>query len=239
MLKDSLKYPLTDIRMIIPLGVVLLATDLVEEHAAEYSSNIFLILLISILALFLAVLEAGYLFKVIEETTNGSTRLPKFTNLWNMLVHGFKEIIVSVLYLSIPLLLILLSVYFLSQKISKSTWDLNLGLGFLIIGMISIFLMTFFLMPIILNMTQHQGSVRSGFNFSQIKNKINSIGIKNFIVPYLAVWIIFGSFLVFFSEHVKAIPIIGIFISQMVITPYLILFTSRILGLIDNKEINH
>ncbi len=222
--------------MIIPLGLVLLAVEIIDEHISDFSSNIFFFSSLFILVIVLGFLEAGYIFRVIEETTQGTSRLPKFNNLLNLFVHGLKETIIYGFYLLMPLLLILLSVFFLSVNVSTSDMEENLGIVLIIAGIILTFGSTFIMMPILLNMAHNQGNLRSAFNFRQIRKKISSIGIKNLLIPYLFTWLILGSFYIYFSPHVKAIPLIGIYISQLVITPYLIIFTGRLLGLIDKNE---
>lgn len=232
---DSLKYPLSDIKMIFLLGAVLLAGEFLQEHINDFSSNYITISILTILVFFFIFLEAGYLFKVIEETIQGNKKLPKFTNLQNMFFHGIKETIVTVTYLIIPVILILMSVFYLNTKISPSTGDETLGIELFSTGMILTFILTFLLLPVFLNMANNHGNLKSGYNFGQIKNKITSIGIKRLLIPYIIIWVTFGTFYILFSEQLREIPLIGIIISQVIITPYLIIFTGRVLGLVDKK----
>ncbi len=51
----------------------------------------------------LAIFEAGYVFRILEETIQGSKKLPKFNNLKLMFFHGIKELIVLILYFLIPI----------------------------------------------------------------------------------------------------------------------------------------
>jgi len=40
----------------------------------------------------LAIFEAGYVYRILEETINGSKKLPKFNNLRLMFYHCLKEL---------------------------------------------------------------------------------------------------------------------------------------------------
>ena len=233
LLMDSLKYPLSDIKMILLLGIVLLVANVIDDHIADFSYNPFFLSLGIILVFFFAMLEAGYIFKVVEQTVKGSTNLPKFTGLWSMFIHGIKETTVSLTYYLLPILVILIGGFYMNSTVTNAFWEQNLGIGVLIAGILLIFPMTFLLLPAILNMAHHNGTLRSAYNFKQIKEKLRSVGIKKLLIPYLVTWIILGSFYLYFAPEVRSIPLIGSILSQMIITPYLIILTGRILGLVD------
>jgi hypothetical protein len=233
LLRDSLKYPLSDIKMILLLGIVLLLANVIDDHISDFSYNPFFLSIGIILVFFLGMLEAGYIFKVVEQTVEGSARLPKFTGLWSMFIHGLKETTVSLTYYLLPVVVILIGGFYLNSNVSYAFWEQNLGIGLIIGGIILIFPMTFLLLPAILNMAHHKGKLSSAYNFKQINEKMKSVGIKKLLIPYLVTWIIVGSFYLYFGPEVRSIPLIGSILSQMIITPYLIILTGRILGLVD------
>ena len=233
LLMDSLKYPLSDIKMILLLGIVLLVANMIDDHISDFSYNPFILSMGIIFVFFFAMLETGYIFKVVEQTINGSNKLPKFTGLWSMFIHGIKESTVSVTYYLLPIVVILIGGFYLNSKVSYVFWEQNLGMGLIIAGILLIFPMTFLLLPAILNMAHHNGTLSSAYNFKQIKEKMRNVGIKNLLIPYLVTWIILGSFYLYFAPEVRSIPLIGSILSQMIITPYLIILTGRILGLVD------
>jgi hypothetical protein len=233
LLRDSLKYPLSDIKMILLLGIVLLLANVIEDHISDFSYNPFLLSLGIILVFFLGMLEAGYIFKVVEQSVEGSTRLPKFTGLWSLFIHGIKETTVSLTYYLLTVVVILIGGFYMNSTVTYAFWEQNLGMGLIIAGVLLIFPMTFLLLPAILNMAHHNGKLSSAYNFKQINAKMRSVGIKKLLIPYLVTWIILGSFYLYFAPEVKAIPLIGSILSQMIITPYLIIFTGRTLGLVD------
>lgn len=233
-LKDALKYPFSKVKMILLLGLVLLWADLVNEVHGTDKFSVVLKLTLTLVAVVMSFLEAGYLFKVIEETTRGSDSLPEFNQFKSIFIHGTKEIIVTMIYLSLPTLELGLSVYyFLSSVKTHNLVDLNLGYAFLVIGFSSILIIGFLLQVVILNMAHNHGSIRSAFNWGKIVEKMRNIGYKNLLLTYLLAFITFGSLIIFFSDNIKNIPFIGILILMLFIEPYLLLFNIRLLGLID------
>jgi len=233
-LTDALRYPLSNVKMILLLGLVLLLADLVNEvHGTDKFSAILKVAL-TLVAVVMSLLEAGYLFKVIEETIRGSDSLPEFNQLKSIFIHGTKEIIVTIMYLSLPALELGISVYyFLSSAETHNLIDLNMGYAFLVIGFLSILVIGFLLQGVILNMAHNRGSIRSAFSWGKIIEKIRNVGFKNLLLTYLIAFATFGSLIIFLSDTIKNIPYIGILILMLFIEPYLLIFNIRVLGLID------
>ncbi len=235
MIKDGLKYPFSDVKMIFILGVVLLAAELINKVPIDGMGVIHCLILITTI-LIAVIVELGYVFKVIKETINGSDKLPKFNHLRAIFVHGIEEIIVSTIYLLLPFLLFALSFLLLfSGYYSDLMWRVSLGYVFLISGLILTFISTFILQIVVMNMAHHHGSIKSGFNFKKIQGKIRIIGFKRLILAYIITTITVGSLVLFLSDLIKSIPL-GLLISEVIIAPYLLLFTARILGLLDRES---
>lgn len=233
-LKKALKFPLSDYKLMFLLGFVLLLADLVNEVHVTDDFSLVIKLILTLVALVMSVLEAGYLFKVIEETTVGSNSLPKFNNFKSIFIHGIKELIVSTTYIMLPIFLVILSTYFLiSSSLTHNVRDLYLGYAFLIVGVVSILVVGFILQGVFLNMAHNHGTLRSGFDWRKIKEKIRKVGYKNLILTYLIAFATFGSLVILFSDTIKSIHIIGFLILMVFIEPYLIIFNIRLLGLID------
>lgn len=231
---DALKYPLSNVKMVLLLGLVLLLADLVNEVHGTDKFSVILKLTLTLVAVVMSLLEAGYLFKVIEETIRGSDSLPEFNQLKSIFIHGTKEIIVTIIYLSLPTLELVISVYYLlSSAQTHNLGELNLGYAFLVIGFSSIVVIGFLLQGVILNMAHNRGSIRSAFSWGKIKEKMRNVGYKNLLLTYLIAFATFGSLIIFFSDTIKNIPFIGILILMLFIEPYLLIFNIRVLGLID------
>lgn len=239
-LKDGLLYPLTDFKMILLLGFVLFLAELVNEVHGTSKFSLILKLILTLVALMMSVVEAGYLFRVVEETIKGSDSLPQFQNIKSVFMHGTKEIVVTIVFLFFPMLEIVISSYFFSSgQISHDVMDLNLGYIFLIIGFISSLVVGFILQGVIINMAQNSGTLRSAFEFKKIQKIMGKVGYKNLLLTYLIAFLTFGSLILFFADTIKNIPFVGLVILLVFIEPYLLLFNIRVLGLIgrQNREV--
>jgi hypothetical protein len=230
-IKDAFEYSYSDWKMLIILGLVLFIADLVDEMSVvgPFADEMSIALILA--GLVLGMLEAGYLFRIVEESLNGSTKLPKFDKLKDMFVHGIKELVITVVYIAVPVGLFI-AFYF---------WGLNLGMftesffdAFVWILIISFVGFTYIMFPaVILNMAHNHGNIKSGFDFKKILQKISNLGFKRLIVVYLGILIFMGLVEVLLSDNIKVIPVVGEVITDLIIAPYILVFTTRVLGLID------
>jgi hypothetical protein len=78
---DSLKYSASDLKMLVLLGFVLLLADTAEglTNTGLFANEIKLVLWS--IVIIMAIFEAGYIFRILIETIQGSKTLPKFNNL--------------------------------------------------------------------------------------------------------------------------------------------------------------
>ncbi|UTB32230.1 MAG: DUF4013 domain-containing protein [Methanobacterium sp. ERen5] len=208
-LKDAVKYPFSDWKKILILGIVLL---LYSSHIFGYAfvaifcefSNIsglsnvvtgdmffgiaqVLFDLIGILILFFIF---GYYFRILKSSLDGSSELPQFKQWTEMFFDGIKVYIVFVVYL-IPILLFTLiagSVEIITYPapISQFTSFLGIFVSSVFANEWVIVLLTLYLFIIIpvsyfaiANMTNDNGKLNSAFKFREILSKIVNIGLKN------------------------------------------------------------
>lgn len=231
-IEDALGYPFSDFKLVILLGLVYVLADLTNQVPGNDLNSAVIMLILVFVILLLSIVEAGYIFKVVEDTVHGSDTLPKLSNLKRIFLHGIKEIIVTTIYLLIPMFLLIISYLFVNTSNSNYMY-IYLGYAVLIVVTIIILLFGFILQVVILNMAHHQGSVRSGFRLQEIRRRMGQIGYKNLLFSYILVSITFGSLILFLSDMIKSIPLIGTLVLLLFIEPYLLIFTSRVLGLVD------
>jgi hypothetical protein len=230
---DSVRYSASNLRVIIPLGFVLLIADLADElsWAGDMADELKVVLFF--LVILLAIFEAGYVFRILEETVKGSKKLPHFNKFRLMFIHGVKELLVLIIYFLIPVLLF--GLVFLELLFSM---DLNDVSGentviFLIFLTITLIIYAFF-PAVVLHRAHNNGNVRSGFEFRKIYHKIKHIGLKRLIVVYLGIFIFVTIVKFVLSDSIATtIPIIGEIIPDLIIAPFILIFTTRVLGLID------
>jgi hypothetical protein len=231
---DSLRFSGSDLKVLILLGVVLLIADVADElsFAGDISSYTSIIVFFTIIIM--AIFEAGYVFRIIEETIHGSTKLPKFNKLGEMFSHGLIELIVLLAYFLIPLLFLL--IFFLNFLYSMDLNDLPGELSVLFIILLGLAVVIYALFPaVLLHRAHHNGDLKSSFDFKKIYHKIRTVGLKRLVVVYLGIFIMVAIIKEVLQTSVTgAIPLVGDLISDLLIAPYLLVFTARVLGLIDN-----
>jgi hypothetical protein len=90
--------------MVILLGLVLLLADVANDISFTGVIADELRLVFFAAVIIFAIFEAGYIFRILEETIQGSNKLLKFNNLKLMFIHGIKELTVLILYFLTPFL---------------------------------------------------------------------------------------------------------------------------------------
>ena len=230
---DSLKYSASDLKMLLVLGFVLLLTDV--ANGLTYTGIIadWIRIILYAVVIILAIFEAGYVFRIILETIQGSNKLPKFNNLKSMFFSGVKELVILFLYFLIPILFF--GLFYLNFLFSMNINELpavNDIFLFTILGLTA--LIYIFFPAVLLHRAHHDGSFKSSFDFIKIYHKIRNVGLRRLVVVYLGLFIIVSIVkIVLTSTVAQNLPIIGELIPDLIIAPYLLIFTTRVLGLID------
>ena len=91
-----------------------------------------------------------------------------------------------------------------------------------------------FFPAVLLHRANNDGSFKSSFDFIKIYHKIINVGLRRLVVVYLGLFIIVPIIKVVLTSTVAHnLPVIGEIIPDLIIAPYLLIFTTRVLGLID------
>jgi hypothetical protein len=91
-----------------------------------------------------------------------------------------------------------------------------------------------FFPAVILHRAHNNGKFRSSFEFKKIYQKIRIVGLKRLIVVYLGIFIIVTIIEVALTDSISGtIPIFDELIPDLIIAPLLLVFSTRVLGLID------
>lgn len=105
--KDALKYPLSDWKKILILGIIIVFSGIVSTAFILDISNMDIIVLLTGIGFIIGFLVNGYMFKIIKSSLNGKVGLPGFNNWIDMGADGAKVFIVFIIYLILPILVIL------------------------------------------------------------------------------------------------------------------------------------
>jgi hypothetical protein len=230
---DALRYSASDLKLIVLLGLVLLLADMAGElsWAGEMADELRLVLFSVVILL--AIFEVGYVFRIVEETVQGSKKLPQFNKFRLMFSHGLKEILILIIYFSIPLFLF--GMYFFNFLFSQDLNDVPGESTIIFLGFLSLAaIISAFFPAVILHRAHNNGNFRSGFEFKKIYHKIRSVGLKRLIVVYLGIFVIVTIVEVVLADIISgSVLVLGELMPDLLIAPFLLIFTARVLGLID------
>jgi hypothetical protein len=227
---DAMRYSTSDLKMLLILGIVLLLADKADQLSSAWVMADEVGFLLFFVIILLTILEAGYVFRILEETIKGSKKLPRFNKFRLMFIHGIKELIVLLLYFSFPILLFIL-VFWISTDFN----NVSMITDILFVGFLSLTCIIYVFFPaILLHRAHNNGDLLSSFDFRQIYHKIRSVGLKRLIIVYLGLFLLVTLVQSLLSNTIlDSVPIFGEVIPDLLLAPYLLIFTTRFLGLID------
>jgi hypothetical protein len=233
-IQDSLRYAASDFKVLMLLGIVLLIADIADELSTTGNLTENFQILLSFTVIVLAIFEAGYVFRIIEETIHGSKKLPEFNKFKEMFSHGLNELIILLTYFLVPIFLLL--AFFINFMYSMDLNDVPDEIAFVFIIIVALAAIIYALFPaVLLHRAHHNGDLKSSFDFRKIYHKIRTVGLKRLVVVYLGIFIIVAIIKeVLLTSVSGAVPLVGGIVADLFIGPYLLVFTSRVLGLIDN-----
>jgi len=218
---DALKYPSTDFKKILILGILFILSSLLIPG--------FLVL--------------GYFFKSVKFSQAGSSELPDFNEWIPMFVDGLKVFVVLFVYSLVPGILILLGVWAAllpmltvpgEGSLLNPSISMQLVSGIALIG-IALQVVVSFVIPIALTNMAHQDSLKVAFKFGEIYNIIRRIGGVDYLIWYIIMLIIVWA--AYFISSFLIFPfLIGIIIVPLIIMPYLTLFIARSVALLFNSQ---
>ena len=225
-IKDSLKYPLTDWKKIIILGILIVITGLSSLLNFLGITNNIILFLFVVIGLISGLLVDGYLFMIVKTSLDGENKLPGYNEWKNILFNGVKVFLTFVVYLILPPIII----FFLILTLFGGLSDLGLNISSLIgslgmnplnflatgilqgienlfiitfdvAGQIVLFLLVEFLIVLPLFLIAianmaYEGEFAAAFRLREIIEIIADIGWANFIKWYITTGFIF---LVLFS----------------------------------------
>lgn len=218
---DSLRYPSTDLKKVVILGILFLISFL-------------------IVPIFLAF---GYMFRALKASLAGVEELPDFEEWGLMLIDGIKLFIVQLIYMLPAIIIGILSIISLwsslwsltyTAQVSGSTLtpDMIFGIlgGFALLGLIIAGIYSLVIYPIMAvaigNMAYYDGELGAAFRFGEIISTVSQIGWVDLIIWYI-VMLIIGFVIAFVASILTIIPIIGWLILVFLIYPYIYLFYAR------------
>lgn len=223
-ISDSVKYPISDWKKLLTLGVLFLLSFL-------------------LIPVFLAI---GYAFRALKATIAGFDELPEFDEWGEMFIDGVKVFVVTIAYMIIPLIIIFAGIFFMGSYgpiLTNVPLLLQAGGSITIVGFILAIIFGLLLIIAIAHMAFNDSQLGAAFRISEILDVIADIGWVDYIIWYIVV-IIVGGIIGFIASFVIGlisglmgliVPLVGsavsYILSSLFVQPYLNLFYFRALGL--------
>lgn len=260
---DAIKYPLSDYKKWMLVGVVVLCCSLQGVFAMMGIYNKALYALFSLISLILTILLMGYGLTVIKESIDLEDEIPDFDWVKNF-VDGIKYLVVTLVYFIIPAIIVTiigfslgsgpLSVILTDSNVQKfialngtvtqadilsiapqGVWN-SLFTAIAITTIIAIVLFVLFAIfeyIAICRLAKYE-SLGEAFRVGEIYSDIREIGLLK-IIAYLIIAIIISSIAGMIFAFVSAIPYVGIIIAALVGYSFILLFNNRALGLLYSE----
>ena len=186
-IKDAVIFPSTDFKKVIFLGIfpaIAAIITLLIVYFSFSSGNYTTMSLAGTISLIITLLAdifvTGYVFRTIQATIAGSDELPEFEDWFDLIIDGIKVYIVEIIYLIIPLLVI-----FIGGGASLFVGSFGAFGIIAIIGVILAIIFEIIAAIAIAYMAYNAGELGTAFRFSEVMERIYTIGWGNYII-----WII-------------------------------------------------
>lgn len=225
-IKDALKYPLTDWKKILILGIIIVVSGIYGLISSSGITNYIL----AIISIFIGAIAGffinGYLFNILKTSLDGDNILPEFNAWKNILVDGVKVFIIFLIYIILPPLIVFFILLLFSGDFISSGLSLSEIIGGLVVNPLSliatgilegieilliisfnflnqymvIVLLEFILiLPLFLvgiANMAYEGEFKDAFRLSEIIDIIKDIGWINLIKWYITTGLIFSIFII-------------------------------------------
>ncbi|MDO5825300.1 MAG: DUF4013 domain-containing protein [Methanosphaera sp.] len=229
-IKDSLRYSISDIRQLLILSVpliILMLYGMVSLFFIDLNNYAIISIIYIILGVVIVLFYSGLMLNVIKQTVNLNHGMPQI-NLKLFLFDGLKYIVIEFLMVGIVSIILM----FLSEYVKlypDFAWIIFVFM--IIFAILSIYLGI--LNVVASGKLAQTNSLADALSFSTLTEMADRIGKLKIYVTLLFAGIVTG-ILSFFSL-LMAIPIIGLVIFAGIIT-IMVLFNGRVMGLLYNER---
>jgi hypothetical protein len=225
-IKDALKYPLSDWKKILILGIIIVISGISGLVSSLGITNNILVIISVFIGVIAGFLSNGYLFKILKTSLNGKNILPEFKAWSNILIDGIKVFIIFLIYIILPPLFVFFILLLFSGALSSSGLNLSEIIGSLVVDPLNFILtgilpgieILFTISYTILNQfviillfefililplflvgianMAYEGEFKDAFRLGEIIDIIKDIGWVNLIKWYITTGLIFLIFII-------------------------------------------
>lgn len=227
---DAFKYPVSNWKQLLILGVIVLISQFSMEIVMGYGRVSGLLYFLLIPALVASILILGYQLRTIRTSIMGENEPPEFNEWTKLFLNGLRLFITSLVYGIIPT--IVLVVGFIMLLVGSS----GIGVIILLLGAILLIIVGIISVMAISNMAYYD-EIGAAFRFGEIRERIESIGWLRYILMLILLGI-FYIILAVVAALVTLIPFAGLVLVSLIIYPFMYLFMYRAYGLIFRETLD-
>ena len=228
-LSDAVKYPFSDIKNYLIVGVLAVLASLANVLQTSGIQNSAVLGIAGIIAIIFTFIFSGYGIDVIKKAIESSSEFPAI-DLKRNLINGIKAFIIGLVYLIIPIIIAVLLMG-VSGIFGAGINHLAASLSFASIIVFIVFLLFGIFTVVALARFADTEDFGAALNVGAVIEDAKKIGILKIIVFVILVMII--SVIISFILGIFAvIPYIGVIIATLLANAFAALFASRALGLL-------
>ena len=229
---DSFKYPVSNWKRLLILGIIVLISQLSMEIIMLYARVSGLLFFLLIHALVASILMLGYQLRAIKTTIMGEIEPPEFKEWSKMLLDGLKLFLVGLIYQIIPVIVLIAGLVML---IAGSAATKIFGLLIMLLGLFILLIVGIVMVMAISNMAYY-GEIGAALRFGEIKRRIEGLGWLNYIMVLIILVVIYILIAVG-AALISLIPFVGLVLTSLIIYPFMYLFMYRAYGLIFRETL--
>ena len=251
-LKDSVKYPFTDIKMLLIIGVILVVGSVLDS-IGSYVDNGIVVILGMIASLVLSILVMGYSLDIFKFAIDLDGAVPEL-DVESNLKNGVKVLIVTIIYYIIPGIITLVAAILTSgfaftrlaglNNVENATAaeaasqiftpDFIAAIG--VVMVIAIVLYIIFTLLALMGEARlaRTGNIDDAIRFRQSYADLKEIGIGKTLALLILLFILVA-IVIFIMMLVSFIPIAGIFIATLIGAPFILFMQNRAYGLLYSE----
>jgi len=167
---DAFKYPVSNWKRLLILGVLVLITQLSVEIVMGYGRVSGLLYFLIIPAIIASLLASGYQLRTLATSIMKEDEPPVFNEWTKMFLDGLRVLIVGLIYEIIPILILMAG--FIMIMISQGA--MLLGLLVMLLGLVILLIVGIIMVMAVSNMAYHD-EIGAALRFGEIKERIKSI----------------------------------------------------------------
>lgn len=228
---DAFKYPVSNWKRLLILGVLILISQVLIEIVMGYGRVSGLLYFLLIPVIIITLLTSGYQLRTIGTSIMGENEPPEFNEWTKMFLDGLRVFVVGLIYEIIPIIILVAG--FIMLMVSSNTRIF--GLLVMLLGLVILFIVGIIMVMAVSNMAYHD-KIGAALRFGEIKERIKSIGWLEYIVMLIILAILY-IILAVAAALVTIIPFAGLILASLIIYPFMYLFMYRAYGLIFRETL--